>query len=126
MRILVAADFTTTREHYVRMLKLLGIETILEAESAEQTVSVLKAGNVDLLLCEMSRGSRDLMTIGEFRSRGCEVPMILIADSVDRKVIVSAIQSGCSDYLLKPVTAAMLEEKLAKWAGACASFEALC
>jgi len=49
------------------------------------------------------------------RQRNKEIPVIMITTEAERARVVTAIQAGVSDCLVKPFTPDGLKEKLEKW-----------
>ena len=56
-----------------------------------------------------------LTLLKEIRQRNKQIPVIMITTEAERSRVVTAIEAGVSDYLVKPFTADTLNAKLEKW-----------
>lgn len=117
MRVLMAEDSGTMRTILRRTLKALGIDDVVEAENGAEAIDFFEADKFDLVLADgnmLVRRGLDLTR--EIRNVDKKVPIIMITSEAERHRVMEAIQAGVSDYLIKPFTTAVLEQKLAKFA----------
>ncbi|MEM5785774.1 MAG: response regulator [Syntrophobacteraceae bacterium] len=117
LTVLVVDDFLTMRRIVRKILRDLDFQNIIEAEDGTVAVDVLKTNKVDLIVSDWNmpkmtglellkhvRGNDDLK----------DLPFLMITAEAQKENIVEAVKAKVSNYIVKPFTAATLEEKLAK------------
>jgi two-component system, chemotaxis family, chemotaxis protein CheY len=118
MRVLLVDDSGTMRTIQRRCLNKLGIEDIVEAEDGVQALQFFGQRGFDVVLTDWNMPNMDGLTLlKELRQISREIPIIMITTEAERSRVVTAIQCGVSDYLVKPFTPEGLKEKLEKWVG---------
>ena len=116
MKILLADDSGTMRTIQKRCLNKLGIEDIVDAEDGRQALDLFLSTKFDVVLSDWNMPNMDGLTLlKEIRQRDKNIPVIMITTESERARVVTAIQAGVSDYLVKPFTPDGLNEKLQKW-----------
>jgi two-component system chemotaxis response regulator CheY len=119
MRVLLVDDSGTMRTIQKRCLNKLGIENVVEAEDGAQALQLFQGGGFDVVLSDWNMPVMDGLTLlREIRARNTAIPVIMITTEAERHRVLEAIQSGVSDYLVKPFTPEGLKEKLQKWVAA--------
>jgi two-component system chemotaxis response regulator CheY len=117
MSILVVDDFSTMRRIIKGLLQDLGFSNITEAADGLTALSLLKAGNFDLLITDWNMpGMQGVELLREVRAdeRMKKLPVLMLTAEAKREQIVAAAQAGVSGYVIKPFTAATLKEKIGK------------
>ena len=118
MKVLLVDDSGTMRTIQRRCLNKLGIgdQDIVEAEDGCKALEYYEKQAFDVILCDWNMPNMDGLTLlKEIRQRNKDIPVIMITTEAERARVVTAIQAGCSDYLVKPFTPDNLKEKLTKW-----------
>lgn len=116
MKVLLVDDSGTMRTIQKRCLNKLGIEDIAEAEDGVQGLQIFQTSQFDVVMTDWNMPNMDGLTfLKEIRQRDRQIPVIMITTEAERARVVTAIQAGVSDYLVKPFTADGLKEKLEKW-----------
>lgn len=116
MKVLLVDDSGTMRTIQRRCLNKLGIEDVVEAEDGQQALEAFEMGTFDIVLSDWNMPKMDgLALLKEIRQRNKDIPVVMITTESERARVVTAIQAGCSDYLVKPFTPDGLKEKLEKW-----------
>ncbi len=119
MKVLLVDDSGTMRAIQRRCLNKLGIENVEEAEDGCRAIELFDAGEFDVVLSDWNMPKMDgLALLKEIRQRDARIPVIMITTEAERVRVVTAIQAGVSDYLVKPFTPDGLKDKLKKWVGA--------
>jgi len=118
MKVLLVDDSGTMRTIQKRCLGKLGIaeEDIVDAEDGQVALQLFEKQAFDVVLSDWNMPNMDGLTLlKEIRKRNQQIPVIMITTEAERARVVTAIQAGCSDYLVKPFTPDGLKEKLEKW-----------
>ncbi|WP_417386142.1 response regulator [Gimesia sp.] len=116
MKVLLVDDSGTMRTIQKRCLSKLGIEDVTEAEDGVQALELFVASNFDIVLSDWNMPNMDgLQLLKEIRQRNKDIPVIMITTEAERARVVTAIQAGVSDYLVKPFTPDSLKSKLERW-----------
>jgi len=100
--ILIVEDDPGTCELEAQRLKPLGLE-IRRAETAEETIAILKAKTPELMLLDYSLpGANALELLKRIRDNSLTTPPFLIVTGRgDETVAVESMKSGASDYIIK-------------------------
>lgn len=117
LRFLVVDDFATMRRIVRNLLKDLGYHNVEEAEDGSDALAKLQASPVDFVISDWNMPNMDgLQLLNEIRkdARLSAVPVLMVTAEAKKENIIAAAQAGASGYVVKPFTAATLEEKLNK------------
>ncbi|WP_353151997.1 chemotaxis response regulator CheY [Pollutimonas bauzanensis] len=117
MKILVVDDFPTMRRIIKNLLKDLGFENVDEAEDGAMGLEKLRNGNFELVVSDWNMPNMDgLVMLQHIRADPvlAKLPVLMVTAEAKKENIIAAAQAGASGYVVKPFTAATLEEKLNK------------
>ncbi len=117
LKILVVDDFPTMRRIVRNLLKELGFENVDEAEDGVVALDKLRAGNFEFVVSDWNMPNLDgLEMLRRIRADPAlaNLPVLMVTAEAKKENIIAAAQAGASGYVVKPFTAATLEEKLAK------------
>lgn len=117
LRFLVVDDFSTMRRIVHNLLKELGFNNVEEAEDGADALVKLKAAPFDFVISDWNMPNMDgLSLLQAIRADGAmaAMPVLMVTAEAKKENIVAAAQAGASGYVVKPFTAATLEEKLSK------------
>lgn len=117
LRILVVDDFPTMRRIVRNLLKELGFTNVEEAEDGQQALEALRQGSYGLVISDWNMPNLDgLQMLRQIRASEplASLPVLMVTAEAKKENIIAAAQAGASGYVVKPFTAAVLEEKLAK------------
>lgn len=118
MKILLVDDSATMRTIQKRCLLKLGVEEVHEAEDGMQAFELFRGHSYDVIFTDWNMPNMDgLQLLREIRSVNRQVPVIMITTESERARVLTAVQAGVSDYLVKPFTPDSLRSKLEKWVG---------
>ena len=115
MRFLVVDDFSTMRRIVKNILKQLGYENIEEAEDGAQAYSKLKSGSFEFVVSDWNMPNMDgLELLKKIRSDDQlkHLPVLMVTAEAEKDKVITAIQAGVSNYVVKPFTAEVLKEKM--------------
>lgn len=119
-RILIIDDMPSIRDLVKAQLKVMGYKTIVEAEDGEQGLDLLqkhlKAGDpFQLVISDWNmpklKGLELLKKVRasqEFK----DLPFVLLTSEAEREQVTEAVLSGVSQYVVKPFSAKIFEDKL--------------
>jgi len=117
LNILVVDDFPTMRRIVRNLLKELGFENVDEAEDGHMALEKLRAGHYQFVVSDWNMPNMDGLTmLQHIRSDAAlaKLPVLMVTAEAKKENIVAAAQAGANGYVVKPFTAATLEEKLTK------------
>ncbi|GGE71195.1 MAG TPA: chemotaxis response regulator CheY [Paenalcaligenes hominis] len=117
LKILVVDDFPTMRRIIRNLLKDLGYENVDEAEDGVMALEKLRNGSFDFVVSDWNMPNLDgLEMLKQIRADGnlSSLPVLMVTAEAKKENIIAAAQAGASGYVVKPFTAATLEEKLNK------------
>ncbi len=117
MRFLVVDDFSTMRRIVINLLKELGYSNIEEAEDGAVGLKKLQAEKFDFVVTDWNMPNMtglELLQAIRADDKLKSLPVLLVTAEAKNDNIVAAAQAGASGYIVKPFTAATLEEKLTK------------
>lgn len=117
LRVLIVDDFATMRKIEKNILGQLGIKKVDEADDGSTALPKLQANTYDIVLLDWNMPNMTgLEMLKALRSgdNNKDVPVIMVTAEALKDNIVAAAQAGVNDYIVKPFTAGVLEEKLKK------------
>lgn len=117
MKFLVVDDFSTMRRIVRNLLKELGFTNVDEAEDGQIALQKLNSLPFDFVVTDWNMPNMDGLTLLQsVRADPAlkHLPVLMITAEAKKENIIAAAQAGASGYIVKPFTAATLNEKLAK------------
>ncbi|KML24127.1 chemotaxis protein CheY [Leclercia adecarboxylata] len=117
LRFIVVDDFATMRRIVRNLLKDLGFNNVDEAEDGQEALTKLRESHFDFVISDWNMPNIDgLQLLSEIRKdpKLSTLPVLMVTAEAKKENIVAAAQAGASGYVVKPFTAATLEEKLNK------------
>ena len=117
MKILVVDDFSTMRRIVKNLLRQLGYEHIDEAEDGKQAFSKLQNGDYGFVVSDWNMPNMDgLELLKKVRSDPNlkELPILMVTAEAEKEKVITAIQAGVNNYVVKPFTGEILKEKMDK------------
>jgi len=117
LKFLVVDDFSTMRRIVRNLLKELGYTNVEEAEDGAVALQRLKGGGIQFVITDWNMPNMtgiELLKAVRADDSLKHLPVLMITAEAKKENIVEAAQSGASGYIVKPFTAATLEEKMNK------------
>lgn len=117
MRFLVVDDFSTMRRIVKNLLKELGYSNVDEAEDGVQALAKLRSETFDFVVSDWNMPNMDGLTmLQQIRADPAlaKLPVLMVTAEAKKENIIAAAQAGANGYVVKPFTAATLDEKLNK------------
>ena len=120
IRILVIDDMPSIRDLVKSQLKTMGFKHIYEAEDGEAGLETLhrhfKAGEpIELVISDWNMPKlKGLELLKKVRasSEFKDLPFVLLTSEAEREQVTEAVLSGVSQYVVKPFSAKIFEDKL--------------
>ncbi|BBL33828.1 chemotaxis protein CheY [Nitrosomonas stercoris] len=118
LRFLVVDDFSTMRRIIRNLLKDLGFNNVEEAEDGVMALKKLRdGGGFDFVVSDWNMPNMDGLTmLQNIRADDGlkDIPVLMVTAEAKKENIIAAAQAGANGYIVKPFTAATLDEKLNK------------
>ncbi len=117
MKILIVDDFSTMRRIIKNLLRDLGFTNTDEADDGTTALPMLQSGKYDFLVTDWNMPGMtgiDLLKAVRNDSSLVNLPVLMVTAESKREQIIEAAQAGVNGYVVKPFTAATLQEKIDK------------
>jgi len=117
MRILIVDDFSTMRRIVKNLLADLGFTNTAEAEDGGAAIAMLRQGGFDFVVTDWNMpgvNGIELLRMIRADEKLKTLPVLMVTAEAKREQIIEAAQAGVNGYIIKPFTAATLQEKLNK------------
>lgn len=117
LSILIADDFSSFRSTVNTMLMNLGVLDIEMVASGEEVIAKCELKSYDVILCDydLGPGRNGQHVLEELRHRHYLTPnniFIIVSAEASRNIVMSAYDCEPDDYLMKPITGLMLEQRM--------------
>jgi two-component system chemotaxis response regulator CheY len=115
MKILVADDFSTMRRILSNILKQLGFNNFEMAEDGDVALEKLKQGKFDFVITDWNMPNMtglDLLKNIRADENLKDLKVLLVTAEAEKEKVIQAAQAGVNDYIVKPFTAEVLQEKI--------------
>lgn len=116
-KFLVVDDFSTMRRIVRNLLKELGFINVQEAEDGVEALRKLRADPFEFVVSDWNMPNMtgiELLRAIRADAALKHLPVLMVTAEAKRENIIEAAQAGASGYVVKPFTAATLDEKLKK------------
>jgi len=117
MKILLVDDFATMRKVIKNLLKQGGYNNIIEAEDGVSALKTLRSEKVDFVISDWNMPNMTgLELLRAVRSEDgiSSLPFLMVTAEGLKENVVVAVKAGVSNYIVKPFTAEVLNEKIEK------------
>ena len=117
LKFLVVDDFSTMRRIIRNLLKELGFTNVDEAEDGVAGLAKLRGGDFDFVISDWNMPNMtgiELLRAIRADAALKHLPVLMVTAEATKENIIDAAQAGASGYVVKPFTAATLDEKLGK------------
>jgi two-component system chemotaxis response regulator CheY len=116
-KFLVVDDFSTMRRIVRNLLKELGFSNVQEAEDGADALNKLRGEPFDFVVSDWNMPNMsgiDMLRAIRADATLKHLPVLMVTAEAKKENIIMAAQAGASGYVVKPFTAATLDEKLKK------------
>ena len=117
MKFLIVDDFSTMRRIIRNLLKELEFTNADEAEDGVAALAKLRGGNFEFVVSDWNMPNMtgiELLRAIRADDTLKHLPVLMVTAEAKKENIIEAAKAGASGYVVKPFTAAVLEEKLNK------------
>ena len=117
IRILIVDDFSTMRRIVKNLLNDLGFTNTAEADDGTTALVELQKAKFDLVVTDWNMPGMpgiDLLKAIRADESLAKIPVLMVTAEAKREQIIEAAQAGVNGYIIKPFTAATLEDTLVK------------
>lgn len=116
---LVIDDFQSMRSMLTGFLKSMGVTDTSHAANAKEAIERLAANKYDIVICDynLGQGQNGQQILEEAKHRnyiGYSTIWVMVTAEKTMDMFMGAAEARPDDYLLKPITEAMLEARLNK------------
>lgn len=115
MKVLVVDDFATMRKIVRNILKQIGFDNLIEAEDGQAALQVLKNETVGLVVTDWNMPNMNgLELLEKIRTdpKTAHLPVLMVTAEGLKENVVAAVKAGVNNYVVKPFTAEILQEKI--------------
>lgn len=115
MHILVVDDFSTMRRIIKNILLEIGYHNVEEAEDGNVALQKLKTGKFDFVITDWNMPNMsglELLTAVRKDASLMSIPVLMVTAEAAKENVISAVQAGVNNYIVKPFTAAVLKERI--------------
>jgi len=117
MKILIVDDMATMRRIVKNILKQLGFANVEEAENGQEGLQKLRGDTYGFVVSDWNMPVMtgiDMLRAIRADDKLKAVPVLMVTAEAQQANLVEAIQAGVSNYIVKPFTAEIMQEKMSK------------
>ena len=118
--ILVVEDSAIQAKALLKIFGELGYKNVVHIDQPEKTLETAKTQKTRLIICDWNMptlSGLDVLKLIRSDPDLNTLPFLFLTASGDREHVVEAVRSGANDYIVKPASAPIIEEKLRKAGG---------
>ena len=115
MKVLVVDDFATMRKIVRNILKQIGFEDITEAEDGSVALRMIKSESVGLVVTDWNMPNMsglDLLREIRQNPQTAHLPVLMVTAEGLKENVMDTVKAGVNNYVVKPFTAEVLQEKI--------------
>jgi len=117
IKVLIVDDFATMRKVVRNLLKQVGYEDIVEAEDGVMALKALKSQKIDVIVSDWNMPNMtglELLKAVRADADLSKTPFLMVTAEALQDNVVAAVKAGVNNYIVKPFTAEVLNEKIKK------------
>lgn len=115
IKILSVDDFSTMRRIVKNLLKQLGYYNVEEAENGEAALEMIRENKYELIISDWNMPVKTgIELLKDVRGDPAlqHIPFLMVTAEAEKDNVLEAMEAGVNNYILKPFTAKVLEDKL--------------
>jgi len=117
IKILIVDDFATMRKVIRNLLKQIGYENIVEGDDGVNALKILRSQKIDLIVSDWNMPNMtglELLKTVRADEELKATPFLMVTAEALQDNVIAAVKAGVSNYIVKPFTAEVLNEKIQK------------
>jgi len=117
MNILLVDDFANMRKLIRNLLRQVGYRNVVEAEDGVLAFKTIKSQKIDFIISDWNMPNMTGLELLKAVRADAEIsatPFLMVTAEAIQDNVVAAFKAGVSNYIVKPFTAEVLREKIAK------------
>ena len=117
-RILIVDDLPSARKILSKLLQRAGFSNFIQSSDGAEALSILQKEKVDIVISDWHMPSMDGLALKNAMDEDenlSEIPFILITSSNELDDVEEALEAGVSDYICKPFTLDVINQKINKY-----------
>jgi two-component system, chemotaxis family, chemotaxis protein CheY len=115
LEVLLVDDLGSMRRMERTLLCSLGIKRIREAADGQEALHSLRSQRADLVIADWTMpqmGGLELLRALRSEAALKDIPFLLVSSAATKEQVLEAVRAGVDDYIVKPLSAGVLERKL--------------
>jgi two-component system chemotaxis response regulator CheY len=116
LRVLVVDDQDSMRQLVMSALRSIGVQHMAQAENGQRALELLKPARTDLVLLDVEMpvmGGEETLKAIRGTPELADLKVIMMTGRADADFVRRMAQVGLDGYLVKPVSAAALQTRIA-------------
>lgn len=117
MKILVVDDMSTMRRIVKNILKQLGFANMEEAENGQEALAKLRTESYGFVVSDWNMpvmAGIEMLRAIRADEKLKHIPVLMVTAEAQKENLIEAIQAGVNNYVVKPFTAEVMQEKIGK------------
>lgn len=115
LKVLVVDDSLIMRRNVTKMVESLGHKVLAEAKDGHEAIGLYERLKPDLVTMDITMPEMDGITaVKELKKIDKHAKIIMVTSHGQEEMVINAIRSGASGYLLKPVNIIKMRDTLRK------------
>lgn len=115
LKIFVVDDSLIMRRNITKMIESLGHKVVGEAKDGHEAVALYRKLAPDLVTMDITMPEMDgLSAVKELKRIDKDAKIIMVTSHGQEEMVIDAIRSGASGYLLKPINVNKLRDSIRK------------
>lgn len=114
-KVLIVDDYASIRKVIRNLLKQSGYKNIVEAEDGVMALRMLKSQKIDIVVSDWNMPNMtglELLRAVRADPDLAKMPFLMITAEALHDNVLAAVKAGVSNYIVKPFTAEVLNEKI--------------
>jgi len=118
MKILLVDDSGTMRQVQKMILQGMGLTDIIEAADGLQAIRMASEQRPSLILMDWNMpGMKGIDALRKLKAADVTkaIPVIMVTSESEKSHVLEAVRAGAANYMVKPITAEVVKDKLAAY-----------
>ncbi|PKH85303.1 response regulator [Colwellia sp. Bg11-28] len=114
---LVIDNNSSMRQIMVSMLRVMGMKTVIVANSESQCMQLITAENINLVVCGWNLPKLNALSVLKKlrdNENTMKTPFVIVSTMIEQDLIKQAIAMGVSEYLVPPFNKKIFEKRINK------------